>query len=92
MNEACGLVNITDRRKIELTGIKAVDSFDEFAITLSVISGKLCIEGEGLSITVLDLDKGLVCAEGKISAVIYTDGNVNVQRGFFKGLFGGKGQ
>ena len=89
MNEPCGIINITDRRKIELTGIKAVDSFDEFTISLSVICGKLVIEGDGLNITVLDLDKGIVAAEGTVTAVIYTEENVK-RTGLFSKMFGGK--
>ena len=89
MNEPCGIINITDRRKIELTGIKAVDSFDEFTISLSVICGKLVIEGEGLNITVLDLDKGIVAAEGTVNAVIYTEENIR-RNGVFSKIFGGK--
>ena len=90
MYEPCGLISITDRKKIELTGIKAVDSFDEFTITLTVSCGKLSVEGEGLTITVLDLDRGVVCAEGKIGAVLYSDTETDSEKGFMSRLFGGK--
>ena len=90
MNENCGIVNLTDRRKIELTGIKSVDSFDEYSIVLSVLCGKLTVEGEGLGITVLDLDKGLVCAEGKINAFVYSEKKEYEHIGLFSRFFGGK--
>jgi sporulation protein YabP len=90
MNESCGLVTITDRRKAEFTAIKAVDSFDEYGIVLSVSCGKLSVEGEGLNITVLDLDKGIVCAEGKICAVVYSDSENTNDKGFISRLFGGR--
>ena len=90
MNDACGIINICDRRKIELTGIKAVDSFDEYSVVLSVSCGKLTIEGEAMGITVLDLDKGIVCAEGRINAVIYSEQREGERGGLFARLFGGK--
>ena len=89
MNEACGIINITDRRKIELTGIKALDSFDEYSVSLTVVCGKLVVEGEGLNITVLDLDRGVVTAEGIINAVVYTEENVRKQ-GVFSKMFSGR--
>lgn len=90
MNQPCGLINITDRRKIELTGVKSVDSFDESIVTLTVSCGKLVVEGEGMNITVLDLDKGVICAEGIINAVVYSDAVNSVEKGLFSRIFGGK--
>ena len=90
MNTACGLINITDRRKIELTGVKSVDSFDEGLITLTVSCGRLTVEGEGMNITVLDLDRGVICAEGVINAVLYSDMAGAGEKGMFSRLFGGK--
>lgn len=86
----CGIVNITDRKFAEFTGINSVDSFDEYTVTLSVSCGTLTVEGEKLSITVLDLDKGKVCVAGKITSVSYSDEEHETQRGFFSRLFNGK--
>ncbi len=83
----CGTFTVTDRSKIELTGIKAVESFDEVSIVLSVSSGGLTVEGEALHIEVLDLEKGIVSAEGKIHAVFYTD-SLSRSRGVLSRLFG----
>lgn len=90
MNEAGGIITITDRRKIELTGIKAVSSFDEYVIALEAVNGRLTIEGERLNITVLDLDRGVVCAEGIINATVFADKEDNTEKGFFSGLFGNR--
>lgn len=89
MDNQCGLINITDRKIIELTGIVSIDSFDEGIITLSVSCGTLTIEGEQLNITVLDLDKGKVCATGRINSVYYSDDvSHHTGKGFMSGLFG----
>lgn len=83
----CGTFTVTDRSTIELTGIRAVESFDEASIVLSVSSGGLTVEGEQLHIEVLNLEKGIVSAVGKIHAVFYTD-SVSRPRGLFSRLLG----
>lgn len=86
--ETCGTISITDRRKIELTGIKSVESFDEYTILLSADGAKLTVEGEQLNITVLDLERGKICAEGIIGAVFYSDSTEHRSKNFFAKLFG----
>lgn len=86
----CGIINITDRKSAEFTGVNSVDSFDEYTVNLSVSCGTLTVEGEKLSITVLDLDKGKVCVVGRINSVSYSDEQQETQRGLFSKLFGGK--
>ncbi len=86
-DSTCGLINITDRKTIELTGIMSVDSFDETLITLTVNCGTLTVEGEGLSITTLDLEKGVVSATGLVSGVYYSDSDTSGSNGIFTKLF-----
>ncbi len=90
MNGTPGLINVTDRRKIELTGVMSLDSFDEYSVTVTVSCGKLMVEGDSLNITVLDLERGVVCAQGTINAVAYTDIGTEDKQGFFSRLFGGR--
>lgn len=86
---SCGIINITDRKNVELTGIISVDSFDEMSVVLSVNCGTLTIEGEKLSITTLDLEKGIVSATGLISGLFYTDSHQSSEnKGVFTRIFG----
>ena len=80
MNEICGNIKIEDRSRVEFTGVLAVDSFDEYGITLSVSCGSLCLEGERINITVLDLEKGIVEARGLITGVYYSDNDNKPQK------------
>lgn len=90
MNEkSYGTVHLTDRKTAELTGIKSVDSFDEFSVCLTVSDTSLVVEGEQLHITELDLDKGKVAIKGQINAVVYSD-LVQKRKGVLSGLFGAK--
>lgn len=88
MEEACGMITVTDRKSIELTGIRSVESFDEFTITLTVSCGTLTVEGENLSIGVLDLEKGRVSAAGCINAVYYADSGAPQKGGVLSRVFG----
>ena len=87
-DKSCGMININDRKSIQLTGVISVDSFDEFYIALTVSCGTLNIEGEGLNITTLGLDKGHVSASGNINGVYYSDGESNKQKSVVSKLFG----
>lgn len=78
---------IQSRSAVEITEVTGVVSFDEEEIVLETGTGKLSVEGEGLRITVLSLENGVVSAVGKINAIAY----LNEATGKRSGLFGKKG-
>lgn len=65
-------VLLKDRAHLELNGVLDVVSFDEGAVLLRTGQGEMTVEGDALHITTLDLEKGLLAVDGKISAVFYT--------------------
>ena len=87
-DKPCGIINISDRKTIQLTGVVSVDSFDEYNISMTVSCGTLNVEGEGLNITTLDLDKGHVSASGTINGVYYNDSENSGKKGLALRLFG----
>jgi sporulation protein YabP len=88
-NTTYGNISIIGRKSVDVTGVSSVDSFDEYAINLSVSGSTLVIEGEGLNITTLDLERGKVFAQGKINGVYYSDsGSTSSGSGIFSKLFG----
>ena len=84
-----GNVRITDRKTVSLTGICAVERFDETSVCLESTLGTLNIEGEGLHITSLDLERGLVEACGRIDALYYTADEPHKEK---RGIFGFRGR
>src|SRR5699024_11993915 len=50
-------LQLTDRQKGCIQGVKDVNSFDEKEISLVTEAGTLSIKGEGLHVTRLDLEK-----------------------------------
>ena len=72
---------LEDRKKLSVSGVNDVGSFDEQTIVAVTDCGELTIRGEKLHITKLSLEVGELCIEGKISALQYTD--VTVKSGSF---------
>ena len=66
-------VHIDSRQLVSITGVKDVISFNEQEVLLLTEGGELCIAGEELHITKLNLDDGVVAPEGEIAALDYDD-------------------
>ena len=60
-----------------------VVSFDEQEIVLVTGAGKLSIDGDGLKITVLSVENGMVSAVGKINGIVYLGEKQERRSGLF---------
>jgi len=67
-------VSINGRKELNMEGVKHVDSFDESEITLETNMGNVILKGEGLHITQLNLETGILAAEGIFTSVQYVEG------------------
>lgn len=80
-------VLLKDRTRLEVDGVADVVSFDEAAVILRTALGGMTVEGDGLHITRLDLEKGLLSLEGRISGIFYTgESGTGKKGGFFSRL------
>ena len=66
---------LENRKKLTLSGIEDVDSFDEDSITLFTETGSLSIKGAQLHINRLNVESGEVSIEGEIDSLVYSDGD-----------------
>ena len=66
-------VTIENRERISVTGIVRIDSFDETEVCARVESSGVSVYGQGLHISRLDLDNGILIVDGFISGVEYSD-------------------
>lgn len=64
---------LEDRRKLSITGVKQVESFNDNTIILFTVKGGLTIKGEELNISKLNLEDGNVKIDGMINGVLYTN-------------------
>ncbi|MBE7024580.1 MAG: sporulation protein YabP [Ruminococcaceae bacterium] len=74
-------VILENRKRLTLSGIEDVDSFDEETIVLFADSGSLTVKGTGLHINKLSVETGEVSIEGEVDSLVYTDGESGKTRG-----------
>ena len=79
-------VIMESRKKISVSGVDDVESFDENEIVMSTSQGVLIVRGHGLRIEKLSLDSGDVVLEGEIEKLEYED-DVKASGGLFSRLF-----
>lgn len=81
-------VVIDQREKLNVTGVKDVDSFNENEIIFVTSCGAITITGEDLHISRLNLEDGQLIVEGRIQSLDYSDHEEQRQSGgFFKKMF-----
>lgn len=81
-------VKLNNRKNLEITGVKEVDSFDNEEFLLETVMGYLIIRGQNLQLKNLDVGEGLVTIKGKIYELSYVDEHHQEKaKGFFSKLF-----
>ena len=66
-------ISITERKNINISGVKKIESFDNEEFLLETTMGFIIIKGEGLEIIKLDTYQGNVAIKGKINSLIYME-------------------
>lgn len=64
-------VIIEGRKRLAVSGVKEVCSFDDETITLQTVLGRMTVKGEGLHIESFNTETGDLAAEGSIHAAVY---------------------
>lgn len=64
-------VMIKDRKVMELTGVKQIDSFDSSEFLLETAQGWMVVQGKDLSLGKLDTERGDVIIKGLIESLAY---------------------
>ena len=81
-------VSMSDRKKLELTGVTEVVSFDDLSVVLKTVCGELAVDGEGLRISTLDTAHGTLDINGNIQALSYFDKKKDGKKGVIGKIFG----
>jgi sporulation protein YabP len=64
---------LNSRNKLSINGIKEIVNFDENTVSLKTVCGDLIIDGEDIHINVLNIEKGEIEMNGKITGLTYFD-------------------
>lgn len=76
-----------NRKKISVTGVIDIHSFDDELVLAQTELGILTIKGDELKMNKLNLDNNELVVEGQIIAVAYSDANHNSKKGFMNKIF-----
>ncbi|MCF3944462.1 sporulation protein YabP [Oceanobacillus alkalisoli] len=81
-------VKLVNRKTLEISGVKEVDSFDNEEFLLETVQGYLIIRGQNLQLKNLDVNAGNVTIKGRIYELSYIDEvSGEKAKGFFSKLF-----
>ena len=75
-------VIMENRKKLSVSGVTDIDSFDEQNVIAITEMGELTIRGWNLHITRLNLEQGELIVDGEVSSLTYTDTRPQA-KGFF---------
>jgi len=76
---------LENRGKLSISGVLDVLSFDDQVVILETDLGLLTVKGENLRINKLSIDTSEVIIEGDISALTYSDKEMDKKSGSFLG-------
>jgi len=79
-------VVLEGRKKLSLTGVTDVESFNENEVIMAASKWTVIVRGDELHMEKLSVDSGDVIITGRIDGVEYEDG-VPAEGGFFSRLF-----
>ena len=82
-------INITERKNINITGVKKIDSFDNEEFLLETNMGYVVIKGKELEIVKLDTYQGNVVIKGRVNSLSYMESANKKEKdeGMFSKLF-----
>lgn len=66
-------LSLSERKKLTVTGVKEVISFEETTVILQTCMGLLTVQGSQLQLKTLSLEGGQVEVEGTITALHYEE-------------------
>lgn len=85
LNKAPHNLIMEDRRKVMISGVLDVDSFDEQAVILMTDMGELTVRGTALHISRFNVETGELNMDGNVIALVYSE--QQKQGNFFGRLF-----
>ena len=68
------------RRKLSVSGVEDIDSFDENSAVIFTSMGLIEVKGSDIHMNKLNLESGEIVLEGEFDSVIYPDENSGKQK------------
>ena len=83
------ILSLNNRKRLEITGVKKLESLNKTEFFVDTILGLLLVRGENLEMQHLDIEKGVLWIIGNVNSVSYSDEDKTKKKdeGFLKKLF-----
>lgn len=78
-------INLKDRKKLEISGIKKIESLNSEEFLIDTKLGLLLVKGEGLEMQHLDIDRGNLWITGIVNVIEYIEINKKKEKSNFFG-------
>ena len=82
-----GEIKIVDRKRISLSGVKKLVSFNPEEFLIETTLGVLLLKGQELEIIKLDTTDGILSIKGRINNLNYMDSSKNKESSLIARLF-----
>ncbi len=66
-------LTLEDRRRLSVTGVEDVDSFDDKTVVIKTVQGQLTVYGSGMKMGKFNVATGELSLEGNIAAMCYSE-------------------
>lgn len=84
-------VILEGRKKLSVSGVEDIDSFDEHSAVIFTSMGLIEVKGSDIHMNKLNLESGEIVLEGAFDSVVYPDDTGGKQKKkFFAKLLGGE--
>ena len=80
LEEPRGNIVLENRKKLTLTGVEEVISFDDEKILLNTKLGFLTIKGSELKMNKLDVQNGDVIIVGNVASIVYSSKEIKKEK------------
>ncbi len=77
-------LTLLDRKLLKVTGVTAVNEFDDKNVILKLADGNLLVQGTGMTVSKLNVDSGEVEIEGLVSLIRYQNKKENLLKRILK--------
>ena len=81
------VLELTMRKHLDINGVIDVIRFDDTSVVLQTVCGELTVEGNGLKMSVLDKDKGVVSLDGQVDSIYYSEETNETKKRLFGRIF-----
>lgn len=66
-------LTLDERKRLTMTGVTDVESFDEEMVVLHTVKGTVVVRGMGLHLQMLSLEGGQIHVDGQVDSLTYED-------------------